>query len=312
MTWSIPKKMGKRELLLTAAFCYTPTLGFTVSFEGVHERITILSTQRKGISLVVADMAGTLCDYGSSAPAAAFVELFKRHGIVATDAEARVPMGLQKRDHVETMLRMDSVAAQWAEKSGNAWTETDLDALYAEFIGIQLGVLPDYTDLIPGIQEAVTDFHEHGIAVAGTTGYDTEMMGIVVAGLADQGVKLDAAICATDVASGRPAPWMIFRAMEATQCSPPHTVVKIGDTLPDVEAGMRAGVWSIGVTDTGNMAGCNKAVWEALSDSERVTRRDKATEEMKKLGAHYVLTSVVDLPDLIREIDQRIFTGETP
>jgi phosphonoacetaldehyde hydrolase len=253
-----------------------------------------------------------VCDYGSSAPAAAFVELFKRHDITATDAEARVPMGLQKRDHVETMLKMDSIADQWAAIAGHPWSEADLDALYADFIGIQLGVLPDYTDLIPGILEAITTIQEHGIAVAGTTGYDTEMMAIVVAGMADQGVKLDAAICATDVAAGRPAPWMIFRAMEATQCSPPHTVVKIGDTLPDVEAGARAGVWSIGVTDTGNMAGCNKPTWDALSESEQDSRRNKGTAEMNDSGAHYVLASVAELPSIIEKIDQRILAGEKP
>ena len=78
-------------------------------------------------------------------------------------------------------------------------------------------------------------------------------MAIVVAGMADQGVTLNASVCAEDVANGRPAPWMIFRAMEATQTSPPHSVIKIGDTLPDVVAGVRAGVWSIGVTDTGKI-----------------------------------------------------------
>ena len=83
---------------------------------------------RNEIQLVVADMAGTLTDYGSSAPAAAFVELFRRHDIKATDAEARIPMGLQKRDHVETMLKMPSIAQQWETTTGQPWTETDLDS----------------------------------------------------------------------------------------------------------------------------------------------------------------------------------------
>lgn len=257
-------------------------------------------------------MAGTVCDYGSSAPAAAFVELFRRHDITATDAEARVPMGLQKRDHVETMLNMATIGEQWESKTGSAWNEDDLDSLYREFIAIQIGVLPDYGELIPGIREAVASMRSLGIAIAGTTGYDNEMMGIVVAAMAEQGVELDAAVCAADVASGRPAPWMIFRAMEATQISPPASVVKIGDTLPDIEAGVRAGVWSVGVTDTGNMAGCDKATWDGLSESEREEIRETGTEEMKRAGAHYVLASVADLPSLIEEIDRRVLAGEKP
>jgi phosphonoacetaldehyde hydrolase len=272
----------------------------------------ISSSSRKGVRLVVADMAGTLTDFGSSAPAAAFVELFRRHDITATDAEARVPMGLQKRDHVETMLNMPTITSQWETIKGKPWTEADLDALYNEFIPIQVSVLPTYNQLIPGIREAVATIQSRGIAVAGTTGYNKEMMNIVVAGVAEQGVEMDAAVCAEDVANGRPAPWMIFRAMEATQTSPPSTVVKIGDTLPDIEAGVRAGAWSIGVTDTGNMAGCDKPSWEALSEANQKAIREKATTEMNDVGAHYVLPSVADLPALIDEIDQRILAGEKP
>ena len=53
------------------------------------------------IKLVVADMAGTIVDYGSCAPAGVFVELFKRHKIDVTYQQAREPMGLQKRDHIK-------------------------------------------------------------------------------------------------------------------------------------------------------------------------------------------------------------------
>ncbi|MFP6617689.1 MAG: hypothetical protein VCB26_14890 [Candidatus Hydrogenedentota bacterium] len=42
-----------------------------------------------------------------------------------------------------------------------------MDALYGEFISIQLSVLPDYGELIPGIGEAITTIQERGIAVAG-------------------------------------------------------------------------------------------------------------------------------------------------
>lgn len=264
------------------------------------------------IGLVVADMAGTMADFGSSAPAAAFVELFRRHEITATDAEAREPMGLQKRDHVEAMLSMESIAGQWQQKHGTPWTDKDVDALYAEFIPLQLSVLPHHSTLIPGVKEAITAIQNHDVRVAGTTGYNREMMDVVVSGMRDQGLHLDAAICAEDVASGRPAPWMIFRAMEAVAVSPPCNVVKIGDTLPDIESGVRAGVWSIGVTDTGNMTGCDQKTWDALDDAEREERRELAAEDMTDAGAHYVLASVAQLPPLLDEINDRLRRGERP
>ena len=272
----------------------------------------IKAVHEQGIRLVVTDMAGTVTDYGSCAPAAAFVTLFERHGVHATEADARGPMGMQKRDHVEAMLNTPSIAAQWEEKHGAPWTEDDLDKLYAEFIPLQISVLPDFNILIPGAAEVVRELRESGIAVAGTTGYDSEMMSIVAEGMTNQGLNLDAKVCAEDVLSGRPAPWMIFRSMERTDVCPPSTVVKVGDTIPDVIAGRRAGVWSVGVTDTGNMIGMNKEKWDALSPPDQQTIRESAISEMNDAGAHYVLPSISELPTLITEIDKRIAKGDTP
>lgn len=56
------------------------------------------------IRLAVFDWAGTLVDHGSRAPVLAFVETFARAGVEASEAEARVPMGLEKRAHLAAML----------------------------------------------------------------------------------------------------------------------------------------------------------------------------------------------------------------
>ena len=78
---------------------------------------------------------------------------------------------------------------------------------------------------------------------------------IGIEGLAEQDFVPDAAVCAADVPAGRPAPWMIYRAMELLGVYPPQAVVAIGDTIADIEAGLNAGVWAMGVTRTGNMLG---------------------------------------------------------
>jgi len=51
-----------------------------------------------------------------------------------------------------------------------------------------------------------------------------------------------------DVSQGRPAPYLIFRAMEATGVLDVHRVANVGDTVLDLQAGWNAGVrWNIGV-----------------------------------------------------------------
>ena len=50
-----------------------------------------------GVRAVVFDISGTVLDYGCRGPGAAFVELFARHAVTVSTAEARGPMGTHKR-----------------------------------------------------------------------------------------------------------------------------------------------------------------------------------------------------------------------
>ena len=45
----------------------------------------------------IVDWAGTIVDFGSSAPAGAFITLFQHHDVAISVAEARAPMGRGKR-----------------------------------------------------------------------------------------------------------------------------------------------------------------------------------------------------------------------
>ena len=59
---------------------------------------------------------------------------------------------------------------------------------------------------------------------------------------------LDAIVCGDDVAHGRPAPDLIFRAMEAVGVTNVQKVANVGDTILDLQAGHNAGVrWNVGV-----------------------------------------------------------------
>ncbi|MEM7523201.1 MAG: phosphonoacetaldehyde hydrolase, partial [Pseudomonadota bacterium] len=87
---------------------------------------------RSRIRLVVFDWAGTLVDCGSRAPALAFVETFARFGVTASEAQARAPMGMPKRPHIEAMLAMPEIAAAWIAAHG-APDAAAVDRLYDAF-----------------------------------------------------------------------------------------------------------------------------------------------------------------------------------
>jgi phosphonoacetaldehyde hydrolase len=264
------------------------------------------SGYRGPVRAVISDLAGTTVDFGSCAPAGAFVELFQRHGIDVTTADARGPMGIHKKDHIQAMLELPHVAKQWASGHGHPWTEDDLEMLYQNFIPMQLAALPKYGDVIPGVVETAEQLRGRGIPVAVNTGYNREMLDIVLQKAREGGFVPDAALCAADVPRGRPAPWMIFRLMEALNVYPPQAVVKIGDTIADIEAGLNAGVWTVGVTKTGNLVGLTQRELEALAPSELETKVSDATRRFREAGAHYVIDSFAGLPAVITEIEKKL------
>ena len=95
---------------------------------------TSASTTASTIRAVVFDWAGTVVDFGSLAPMGAFVRLFANHGITLSIAQARVPMGLPKLAHIEALGAMPSIAAQWQQVKGHAFSSTDAAALLEEFV----------------------------------------------------------------------------------------------------------------------------------------------------------------------------------
>lgn len=121
-----------------------------------------------------------------------------------------------------------------------------------------------------------------------------------------------AAVCAEDVRAGRPAPWMIWRCLEQLDAFPPATAVKVGDTLSDLEAGLNTGVWTVGVTWTGNMLGLSPEALATLDETELRGRLDAVHEAMVRTGAHYVVESVGDLPALLVEVEGRLAAGDRP
>ena len=251
------------------------------------------------IKAVIFDLAGTVVDYGSCAPAGVFVELFRNHNIKISNNQARGPMGMHKKDHIRALLKMEAISTEWEKIHGKLWSEDDVESMYQEFIPLQIDCLPKYNRLIPGVLELAEKLRSQDIKIGVTTGYNNEMTDLVIEGMSKQGFKPDSVVCATDVAAGRPAPWMIFRSMEKLGVFPPESLISVGDTIPDIESGLNAGVWTVGVAKSGNMIGLSEDDVSSMPKAELEARLNEAYEIMYRSGAHYVIDSVADFENVL-------------
>lgn len=265
-----------------------------------------------GVRAVIFDISGTVLDYGSRGPVLAFVEMFARHGVVVTAEEARRPMGTHKIDHIWAMLSDPSIAARWEQATGRAPDQATLQELYEEFAPLQVEVVKNHCDVIPGVPEVVQRLRARGIKIANTTGFDTSMMHDLVKLAAEGGYEPDLWVCPDQVGKGRPAPWMIHHAAKALDIYPLSSFVKVGDTIADLQEAHNAGVWAVSVIQSGNEVGLSQQQLHDMTAAERQTRFDVARARLAAYGPHYIIDSSADLMPVIDEISSRIARGERP
>lgn len=86
---------------------------------------------------------------------------------------------------------------------------------------------------------------------------------------------------------------------------PLQSIVKVGDTVSDIQEGLNAGVWSVGVARTGNMIGLNASDLAALSEAELQERLTAARAALKAAGAHYVIDGVSALDRVLDDLETR-------
>jgi phosphonatase-like hydrolase len=133
---------------------------------------------------------------------------------------------------------------------------------------------------IPGARDAIMRLRSAGIRVALTSGFDRGLIADIVAHCGWDDL-FDAIVYPDEVPAGRPAPDLIFRAMEKLLVQPVARVAVIGDTTLDLQAGANAG------------AGCViGALSGALSGAHDVGTLGRSPHT-------HLLPSIADLPRLL-------------
>ena len=158
-------------------------------------------------------------------------------------------MGAHKRVHIQRITELDSVRQRWQDAHGRLPTDDDVESMFKEFVPLQLECLSEYSELIPGTLEVVGELRRRGIKIGSTTGYTTPMMEINLRDAERQGYQPDSTVCASDVPAGRPYPFMCLQNAINLGVTTVRACVKVDDTVPGVEEGLNAGMWTIGLAD---------------------------------------------------------------
>lgn len=271
-----------------------------------------MTTPFRNLKAIVFDWAGTMVDHGSRAPAIVFQEIFRRRGIPITAEQAREPMGRAKRDHIAAITSMPEVSEAWRARFGAACGDTEIDAMYADFLPLQKETLQNHGELIDGAAQLADWCRSRGLKIGSSTGYTRELMQVVTAAAERQGYVPDCVLCAEDAPRGRPAPYLLFEAAQQLDVFPMWHIVKVDDTPVGIEAGRNAGCWTVGITRTGNGVGLSVEELAALTTAEVQDRCAAAATKLTAAGAHFIAETVADLRPILDEIDSRLSRGTLP
>jgi phosphonatase-like hydrolase len=125
------------------------------------------------------------------------------------------------------------------------------DSIYENFI-VQLTEAYAELEVLPqnNAKELFAALKERSILTILNTGYNRETALSLIAKLGwEKGIDFDELVTATDVNKNRPSPDMILFAMKQFDITDGAQVVKVGDSIIDIEEGKNAGCsMNIGIT----------------------------------------------------------------
>lgn len=278
--------------------------------------IQTLDTQAVDLSplqAVIFDWAGTLVDFGSLAPTQIFVEAFSTFGITITLTQARGPMGLSKWDHIHQLLQDPSIAAQWSSKFGRNPSNADVDEIYARFMPMQIAKVGEFSAPIDGAVQVLQWLRANGLKVGSCSGYPREVLNQLLPQAAKAGICADHVVAGDELPSGgRPGPYMALANVLALGISNVRACVKVDDTVPGIEEGLNAGMWTVGLSLSGNEVGYSAEEYSKAPTAEINAKVAVAEAKLQKSGAHYVVRSIADLPTVLADICERMRRGEAP
>lgn len=211
--------------------------------------------------LVVFDLGGTtLQDDG--AILAAFLRVGREHGLDASPEFVECQLGKTKRELFQMLANVrhgdEPAAADRLGHAANAQFETELMEHYAT----------TELRLLRGTLETFEYLRQRDVRVAITSGFWRAVLDVILdrTGL---GAMVDASVATDETRCGKPAPYMIFRAMETCGVHSVRRVVAVGDTPLDCLAGCNAGCgYVVGVlTGTHEASSLEKAPHNYIIDS---------------------------------------------
>jgi len=193
------------------------------------------------VSMVVFDMAGTTVNEDNVVYKTLQKAINKKGFDISLDDVLAEGAGKEKLEAIQSVLKV---------YAGNR-DKSLANEIHADFMDLlskayeDINVLPQ-----PNAEKLFQILKDRNIRVILNTGYNADIAEALVKKLGwKKGIQFDSLITSSDVEKNRPDPEMIDLAMDIHGVIDPKKVVKVGDSIIDIEEGQNAGCGlNVGIT----------------------------------------------------------------
>jgi len=270
---------------------------------------------------VFIELEGCLLDHGCMVTVNAIRSLFQERGIEITDFEAASNMGDKlvgtdvtcKKTHLRHVL-MNVCADKWKATKGSAPTEWDLESLFKDFSRIIVDEVKTVKP-VSGAQDAIKSIKDLGLKVAVAANFTGDACDAWLRHTNFHGFEIDGCMSCADVPNPNregtfscvlPDPWRCMALAANLGIFPMSTIIRVSTTKNGIEEGLNAGMWTVALSTTG-------LVEPFIHSGEKEPARTRRVQEgFYRLGCHYVIDGIWELPRTIDQISARMSQGESP
>ncbi|MNZ89376.1 Phosphonoacetaldehyde hydrolase [compost metagenome] len=221
-------------------------------------------------------------------------------------------MGMGKWDHIRTLCDIPEIAERYRAKFGRLPSDDDVTAIYERFMPLQIEKIAEHSALIPGALDAIAELRQMGLKIGSCSGYPAVVMEKVVALAKTNGYVADHVVATDEVPNGRPHPAQALANVIALGIDDVSACVKVDDTWPGILEGRRAGMWTVALVCSGNALGLTYDEYKALPAAKLEQERQRIGQIFEGSSPHYLIDTIAELPEVVREINARMARGEVP
>lgn len=181
---------------------------------------------------ILFDLIGTTVKdstHGDSLVIDCFRKSFEEFGIDVSVNEINIHRGKSKTDAIHELLAISRAEVQ------------SEDEIYDKFIQLLNSRIQEFSPM-DGAKEIFAYSKKQGIKIGIGSGLPLRFVHTLINHLNWQHVDFDYIGSSEELGKGRPDPIMIFDAMEKLGLKNGDTILKVGDTIVDIQEGKNAGV----------------------------------------------------------------------